>query len=90
MLLLVSLGIFGVFCKILQLEKFLGTDFKYDNIVFQFQPRNTQVKHFWYQNEGFLVPNLGIFFNEILQLDKLEGADFTYDDSFLKFYIKNT
>ena len=42
------------FHKILQLHKFQGVDFKYDNIVFKFQPKK-------YPNKEFLVPNLGIF-----------------------------
>ena len=41
----------GFFCEILQLEKFEGADFKYDNNVFQIL----------IQNKESLVPNLGIF-----------------------------
>ena len=62
----------------------MGTDFKYDNIVFKFQPKNPQAKHFSYPNGAFLVPNLGIFFERILQLDILEGAHFKYNNSFFK------
>ena len=29
--------------------KFWGADFKYDNIVFKFRPKNTQIMHFWSQ-----------------------------------------
>ena len=35
-----NLAIF-IFHEILQLEKFEGADFKYVNIIFKFQPRNT-------------------------------------------------
>ena len=40
--------------KTLQLGKFEGADFKFDNLVFKFQPPK-------YINQTFLVPNLGIF-----------------------------
>ena len=36
------------FRKILQLDKLEGTDFKYDNIVLKFQPKNTQIRHFFF------------------------------------------
>ena len=29
----------------LELDKFEGADFKYHNIIFKFQPKNTQIKH---------------------------------------------
>ena len=34
------------FSEILQLHKFEGPDFKYDNIIFNFQPKNTQIRDF--------------------------------------------
>ena len=68
------------FCEIMQLSKFEGADFKYDKTVFKFQPKSTQIMHFWSQILVFL------FFCEILHTDKFEGADFKYDNSFLKFY----
>ena len=37
------------FRKILQIDKLEGTDLKYDNIVLKFQPKNTQIRHFWSQ-----------------------------------------
>ena len=40
--------IFVLSFKILQLEKLKGTDFKYENIVFKFQPKTTQMKHIWF------------------------------------------
>ena len=46
--LVTNLGIF-VFRKILQLDKFEGADFKYDNTFFKFQSKNTQIRHFWFQ-----------------------------------------
>ena len=74
------------FREILQLDKFEGADFKYDNIVFKFQPQNTQIRHFWSKIYGFL------FFREILQIDKFEGADLKYDKTFSKnlaFFVPN-
>ena len=38
---------FLLFQEILQLEKFEGAGFKYNNIIFKFQPKNTQMMHFW-------------------------------------------
>ena len=55
-----------------------GTDFKYGNIVFKFQPQITQIRHFWCQLQAFLL------FHEILQLGKFEGGHFEYDNSSLK------
>ena len=46
--LVTNVGIF-VFRKILQLDKFEGADFKYDNTFFKFQSKNTQIRHFWFQ-----------------------------------------
>ena len=40
---------FLFFHEILQLEKFVGADFKYYNIVFKFQPKNPQTTLFWSQ-----------------------------------------
>ena len=33
--------------KIQELDKFEGADFKYDNIFFKFQHKNTQIRHIW-------------------------------------------
>ena len=33
-------------CEILQLGKFKGADFKYDNIFFKIQCKNVQIRHF--------------------------------------------
>ena len=38
---------FLLFQDILQLEKFEGAGFKYNNIIFKSQPKNTQMRHFW-------------------------------------------
>ena len=56
-----------------------GRWFQIDNIFFKFKPKNTQIRHFWFQIKAFL------FFHQILQLDKFEGADFKCGNSFLKF-----
>ena len=87
----------GIFCNkfrhfsyshVLQLNKFEGADFKYDNIVFKLLPQNTQIKHAGSQIQPFLF--FCLFFHKILQLDKFGGADFEYHDSFFKFLPKNT
>ena len=85
-----NLGIF-VSSKNLQLDKFEGADFKYDNSFLKqkcpnqaFLVKNTQIIHFWFQIYAFL------FFCEILQLDKFEVADFKYDNIVFKFQPKNT
>ena len=64
------------FTKTLLLEKLEDTDFKYDNSIFKFQPKNTQIRHFWFQIHAFL------FLDKILSLDKFEGADFKYENKF--------
>ena len=38
---------FCFFVKFLQSDKFEGADFKYGNIVFKFQPKNTKIRHCW-------------------------------------------
>ena len=73
--LLPSLGIFGVFCEIFQLDKYEGADFKYDSSFFQILARK-------YPNKSFLVPKLVVIFCEFLQLDKFEGAYFKYENIF--------
>ena len=77
------------FRKILQIDKFKGADFKYDNSFLKILAQN-------YPRKTFLVPNLAIFIisrnfaHKILQLDQYEGADFKFNDKFLKFWLKNT
>ena len=59
----------AVLLKNLQLNKFEGADFKYDNSFFLILPPK-------YANIAFLVPNLGIFvFHKNWQLEKFEGAE---------------
>ena len=80
--------------KRLIFDKFEGADFKYDNSFLKFQPKNTQIRHFWSQIQAFSL------FHDILQLDKLKGADFKSHNSFFKilaqkyqnmaFLVKNT
>ena len=70
--------------KILQLDKFEGTDFKYDNIFFLIIAQ----KH---PNKAFLVPNETFsFFHEVLQLGKFEGDNFKYNNIIFKFQSQNT
>ena len=45
--------------------------------IFKFQPKNTQISHFWSQILTF-------FFRKILLLGKSEGADLKYGNSMLK------
>ena len=67
----------------MQIDKFEGADFKYDNSVFKILAHN-------YQNRAFLVPNLGIFIISQFQLHKFKGSDFKYDmKAFLSFKIDN-
>ena len=63
----------------MQQDKLEEADFKYDNDIFNFQPRNMQVRHIWSQIYGFL------FFNQTLPKDKFEGADFKCDNGFFEF-----
>ena len=58
-----------IFEKILQVDKFKGADFKYDNSVLKFWPKYTKTRSFCCQILAFL------FFDKILQVDKFEGAD---------------
>ena len=48
------------------------------NSFLKFQPKNTQITHFWSQIQAFSL------FHDILQLDKFKGADFKYDNNFFK------
>ena len=49
--------------------------------VFKFQPKNTQISHFWSQILTF-------FFRKILLLGKSEGADLKYGNSFFKIPVQ--
>ena len=69
---------FSLFHKILQIDRFEGADFKYDNSFLKFLPKNTQIRHFWSQIQAFSL------FHKILRLDKFEGADFKCDNSSYK------
>ena len=50
----------------LQQDRFEDVDLKHDNNIFKFQLKNTQIRYFWYQIEGFL------FCTKSLQSDKFE------------------
>ena len=74
-----NLGIF-LFHKILQLDKFDGADFKYNTIVFKFQPKNIQIRLFWSQ-----ILTIFIFaanFRQTLKQEKFKNADFKYANIF--------
>ena len=77
-----NLGILIFFHEILQLDKFEGADFKYDNSFLKFQPENNQIRHFCSQVLAFSISH------DIFQLDKFKGADFKYDNSCFKFQPK--
>ena len=36
-------------------NKFEGADFKYDNSFLNFYPKNTRIRHFWFQIQTFFV-----------------------------------
>ena len=77
---------FLFFYKSLQIDKYEGADFKYDNSFITVLAKNQS-------NKGFLVKNTQIqafFIHKTLQLDKVESIDFKYDNSFLIFQPKNT
>ena len=59
----------------LQLRKFEGVDFKYDNNFFQIPP-NTQIRQFWSR-----ALSLFVFFHETLQFLKFQRADFKHGNS---------
>ena len=62
----------------MELDKYKGGDFKYDNSFFEILSQD-------YRKNAFLVPSLGIlFFRKTLQLDKFEGGDFKHDNSLSK------
>ena len=67
----------------MELEKFEGADFKYDNRFLKFQPQNTQTWYFLSQIQAFSL------FHDILQLDKFEGVDFKFDNSFFQIAAQN-
>ena len=77
-----NFGIFD-FREILQLDKFEAADLKHDNIVFKFQPKKNQIRHFWAQIQAFSL------FYEILELDKFEGADLKCGKIVFEFQSKN-
>ena len=66
----------------LQQDKFEDVDFKYDNNIFKFQPKNTEIWHFGPKFKNFY------FLYKILQPGKFEGADFKYDNGFSKLLPK--
>ena len=76
---------FLFFREILQLFKFKGVDFKYDNSFLKFQPKNTQTKHSWSKilKNGFFDPKFRhfCFFTKIC---------IQANSKVLKFQPKNT
>ena len=69
----------------MQLNKFAGVDFKYDNGSFEFQPENTQnvTDYVFYSKCIFL------FLHETSHIQKFEGTDFEkWKIVFFKFYPK--
>ena len=71
-------------CEILQVDKFEGPDWKYEDSFFIILPKKTNITHFWSKipKPGIFGPKLKHFFFscEILQLDKFEAIDFKYDN----------
>ena len=68
----------------MQLDKFEGADFEYDNIIFNYQPANTHIRNFWSQIWGFL------YLHQTSQQNKFEDAVFKYGNIILKFQPQNT
>ena len=64
--------------EILQLDKFEGADFKYNNTFLKIVPENAQLRDIWSQILAFSL------FHKILQLEKFNCPDFKHDNSFLK------
>ena len=65
-----------IFSKILEADKSEGADFKYNKNILKFQPKNTQIRHFWSQIYGFL------FLHQTLQQDKSKDTDSKDDNIF--------
>ena len=62
----------------MKLYKFECADFKYDNIIFKFQPKDTQIKHFRSQIWAFFILHL------TLHQEKFKDADFKCDNIFFQ------
>ena len=85
-----NLGFF-VFMRNFIIRQILS-DFKYDNIVFKFQPESIfacifahKYPNIQYPNKAFLVPNLGFFvFMRNFTIRQIL-ADFKYDNIVFKF-----
>ena len=63
------------FHETLQLDRFEGADFKYDNIFVKFYPKNTKIRLLCSRIKVIL------FSRELFEFKKFEGADFKYDNS---------
>ena len=70
-------------CKVFQLDKSEGADFKYHKSFLKFLFKNTQIRRFWFQIWVVLL------FRKVLTLDKVDVTDFKYDYGFLNFWLKN-
>ena len=77
-----NLGIF--FCKMLRLDKFKGTHFKYKNIIFNPPPKPSLHANPETPKTSIFVPKFRHFwfFRKILQTDKFEDPDFKHHNSF--------
>ena len=75
---------FSFFHKILQLDKFEGADFKYNNISFKFQSKIPKLAIFCLKFKYFC------FCTKTLQQDKFKDADFRYSNIVFKFRPKKT
>ena len=60
------------FGKILQLDKFEGVNFKYDNSFLKLLQKNNQIRQFWFHIWALLFSCI------TLKSDKFEGADFFF------------
>ena len=67
----------------LQLNKFEGINFKYDNGFSQFQSKNIQIKQIF-------VINVFLFLHATSHIEKFKGANFENGHSFFQIPAKNT
>ena len=62
----------------MELDKFEGTVFKYDNTFLKYYQKNTQITHIWSQIYALL------FVFKVWQFVKSEGADFKYGNNYFQ------
>ena len=71
----------------LQLDKFDGVDFKYDNGSFELKPKNTQIKHFLSKIKVFFCMKLCILKNLRVLISKMAIVLFKFQLKIPKYQI---